>query len=219
MGIVGALLITRWSFGLLIDTGKKRADLIKKLSGQQEFCFDTETTGIDPLIAEPVGLSFSIKKGSAWYVPIPEKKKEAAAILVEFRTVFENPDIRKIGQNIKYDYLVLKSYGIDVKGRFFDTMIAHYLLEPESRHNMDILAENYLNYRPISIETLIGEKGKKQGSMRDVEVEKVVAQFFFVDAIWGLAIVLCQLPHGAHIVLLGLFGQAPQLHVLDHSLP
>ncbi|MFC2124888.1 DNA polymerase I [Bacteroidota bacterium] len=173
MGVMKTIDSVKHDYGL-VDTGKKRTELINELSAQKEFCFDTETTSVNPLEAELVGLSFSIKKGNAWYVPVPEKKKEAAAILEEFKTVFENPEIGKIAQNIKYDYLVLKSYGIEVKGSFFDTMIAHYLFEPESRHNMDILAQNYLNYHPVSIESLIGEKGKKQGNMRDVEINKVV---------------------------------------------
>lgn len=155
---------------------EKKEDL-KKLSGVledcKEYCFDTETTGVNPLEADLVGLSFSIKKGQAYYVPVPEDPRAVKDILGYFRGSLEDPSIRKVGQNIKYDILVLKKYGIDVQGVLFDTMIAHYLFEPEGRHNMDVLAENFLGYSPVSIESLIGKKGKKQASMRDVEIDQI----------------------------------------------
>ncbi|MFH2144203.1 MAG: DNA polymerase I [Bacteroidota bacterium] len=157
----------------LTETAEKRKDLISLLENQKEFCFDTETTSIDANIAEIVGISFSFKDHEGYYIPIPASKTEAENILAEFKTVFENPAIKKIGQNIKYDLIILKWYNIEVKGELFDTMIAHYLIQPEFRHNMDFLAVKYLNYSPVSIESLIGKKGKNQGNMRDVPVEKV----------------------------------------------
>ena len=158
----------------LADTPVLRKKLIKNLLAQQEFCFDTETTSIQPVDAALVGIAFSYKKEEAFYVPIPEDKKEAQKIIGEFKEVLENNTIIKIAQNLKYDMQVLKNYDIAVHGPFFDTMIAHYLIDPDTRHNMDALAENYLNYKPLSIETLIGKKGVKQGNMRDVEVDRVV---------------------------------------------
>jgi len=147
--------------------------LAKKLRSSHEFCFDTETTGVDPLEAELVGLSFSVKKGEAFYIPVPADESKVKSILELIREPLEDVLIKKIGQNIKYDILILKRYQVNVRGPLFDTMIAHYLFEPETRHNMDVLAENYLGYSPVSIETLIGKKGKNQTSMRDVEVGKV----------------------------------------------
>lgn len=157
----------------LCDTSKDRAALIKTLTGLSSFCFDTETTGIDPLQAEIVGMSFAFKAGEAYYVPTPADQQEAAAIVGEFRPVFENEKIEKVGQNLKYDLEVLKQYGVTAKGLLFDTMIAHFLLHPEQKHGMDDMAEYYLRYQPVSIETLIGPKGKKQGSMRDVPLDKI----------------------------------------------
>ncbi len=164
----------------VIDTPALRKSLIHFLSLQEEFCFDTETTGTDPYESELVGMSFAYLKNEAFYVPIPDNQIEAKQIVDEFRHIFENPNIKKIGQNIKYDVIVLKNYGVDVQGISFDTMLAHYLIDPDTRHNMDVLAENYLNYSPISIETLIG-KGKNQSSMREVEIEKV-AEYAAEDA-------------------------------------
>lgn len=158
----------------LVDSKEERTTLIKLLSKQESFCFDTETTGIDANQAELVGIAFSIKPKEGFYVPIPADQKEAQAIVDEFKPVLENDKILKIGQNIKYDALILKWYDVTVKGKYFDTMLAHYLLEPELRHNMDYLAETYLKYQPVSITTLIGKKGKNQLSMRDIPVEKVV---------------------------------------------
>jgi DNA polymerase-1 len=157
----------------LIDTAEKRAALIQDLLQQPEICFDSETTSLDELVAEVVGLSFSYKPGEAYYVPFPENRDEALAMMNAFRPVFENENSLKIGQNIKYDLSILKNYGIGLKGKLFDTMLAHYLIDADLRHGMDFLANNYLNYEPISIETLIGKKGKGQLSMRDVELEKI----------------------------------------------
>ena len=157
-----------------IDDPEKRKNLIAKLTGQNKISFDTETTGTNANLTELVGLSFSIKPGEAYYIPLGANKNEASEILAEFKPILENPNIEKIGQNIKFDLLVLKWYGIALKGTLFDTMLAHYLIDPDTRHNMDVLSENYLGYTPISITSLIGAKGKTQGNMRDVEVEKVV---------------------------------------------
>lgn len=161
----------------LMDTPALRKSLIQYLSNQDEFCFDSETTSIDAVEAEIVGLSFAYYAGEAFYVPIPSEQSEAQSIMNEFKEVFENESIRKIGQNIKYDLMVLKNYGIVLKGRMFDTMLAHYIIEPEQRHGMDYLSNVYLNYEPVSIETLIGKRsaaqGKSQGSMRDVAIEKI----------------------------------------------
>lgn len=157
----------------LADTVEKRAELIKVLAQQQTFCFDTETTGTDPNHCELVGLSFSVKPGQGWYVPVPADQAGAQSIVTEFKAVLENENIGKIGQNIKFDILMLKWYNIEVKGTLFDTMLAHYILDPDTRHNMDILSENYLGYKPVSITELIGPKGKNQGNMRDVDFEKI----------------------------------------------
>lgn len=159
---------------MLADTVELRKSLIELLKKQERISFDTETTGTDANLADLVGLSFSIKAGEGYYIPVPADREEALKIVEEFRTVFEDENILKIGQNIKYDMLILKWYGVSVKGRLFDTMLAHYLIDPDTRHNMDVLSENYLNYSPISITTLIGAKGKNQGNMRDVPVEKVI---------------------------------------------
>jgi DNA polymerase-1 len=158
----------------LVDTPSLRKRLIKYLMIQKEFCFDTETDNLEPIEANLVGLSFSYKKGEAYYIPTPVDREETQAILEEFRPVFAKEDILKIAQNAKYDIQVLKNYGIEVKGPIFDTMIAHYLINPDTRHSMDILAENYLNYTPVSITELIGKKGVNQGNMKDVAVHKVV---------------------------------------------
>jgi DNA polymerase-1 len=157
----------------LTDTKEKRAKLIADLMLQPAISFDTETTGLDAHNVELVGLSFSIKPGEAWYIPVPENKEEAQQLLNEFKPLYEDEKIVKIGQNIKYDLSVLKWYGIEIKGKLFDTMLAHFLIQPEMRHNMNILAETYLGYSPVSIETLIGKKGKGQLNMRDVPVEQI----------------------------------------------
>ena len=157
----------------LADTPEKRAKLVELLVKQTTFCFDTETTSVDANNAELVGLAFSVKPSEAFYVPIPANQEEARKIVLEFKQVLENEAIEKIGQNLKYDCIILKWYGVEVKGAFFDTMLAHYLIEPELRHNMDYMAETYLKYQPVSITTLIGKKGKNQLSMRQVPIEKV----------------------------------------------
>lgn len=156
-----------------VDTPEKRADLLKYLVHQKELCFDTETTDLDAFDAELVGIAFSYRAGEAYYVPFPEDQEGAKAILEEFRPVFESGTILKIAHNLKYDLSVLMNYGMEIKGPQYDTMLAHYIIEPEQRHGMDALAEQYLNYTPVSIENLIGKKGKNQGNMRDVPVEEV----------------------------------------------
>lgn len=157
----------------LVEQEKDRAALVAALAKQKSFCFDTETTGIDANEAEIVGMSFSYKAGEAYYVPFPAEWDAAVALMAEFKTIFEDPSIEKVGQNIKYDATILKWYGVQLKGHYFDTMVVHYLIEPGLRHNMDYLAETYLQYKPVSITTLIGKKGKNQLSMRDIAVEKV----------------------------------------------
>lgn len=157
----------------LADTVEKRKALIEQLNQVTSFCFDTETTGLDSLTAEIVGLSIAFAAHEAYYIPFSENKEEATALLNEFKGLFENEAIEKVGQNIKYDLNVLNTYGIELKGKLFDTMIAHYLIQPDMRHNMDLLSEAYLGYKPVSIETLIGKKGKNQLSMRDIAQEKI----------------------------------------------
>ena len=147
--------------------------LLQNLQNQTSVCFDTETTGLDALHAELVGISFSYEKGKGFYVPFPENQTEAQTLIEKLIPFFENENIEKIGQNLKYDLKVLSNYGITVKGKLFDTMIAHYLINPDMRHNMDILSETYLKYAPQSIETLIGKKGKNQKSMREVPLEEI----------------------------------------------
>lgn len=157
----------------LIDTEAKISDLIAKILVQKFCSFDTETTGVDPTASELVGMSFCFIEGEAYYVPIATKFEEAKKQVELFRCFFENDKITKIGQNIKYDIIILKQYGIEVKGKLFDTMIAHYLMNPELRHNMDYLAETYLNYRTIHIDELIGAKGKNQLNMRQLRPEQI----------------------------------------------
>jgi DNA polymerase-1 len=166
---------------VIADTKDKRDKLITRLSGLQEFCFDTETTSLDAHQAELVGLAFSFKSHEAYYVPFPPDKKEAGDIANEFGHIFEDDKIRKAGQNIKYDIQVLSNYNIEVKGKLFDTMISHYLIEPELKHNLEYMAEHYLNYKPVSIEELIGKKGKNQLSMRNVALD-VISEYACEDA-------------------------------------
>ena len=146
---------------------------ILNLLNQTSVCFDTETTGLDALNSELVGLAFSWEKGKGFYVPFPENREEAQVLIEKFKPFFENENIEKVGQNIKYDLKILSQYGIEVKGNLFDTMIAHYLINPDMRHNMDILSETYLKYSPKSITELIGKKGKNQGNMRDIPLDDV----------------------------------------------
>ena len=157
----------------LIDTEEKRNEIIKKLLTSEILALDTETTGTDPMDAELVGMSFSITENQAFYVPVPAEREEAIKIVREFEPVFKNEKSLKVGQNIKYDMLVLQNYGIEVRGKLFDTMVAHYVLQPELRHNMDYLAEIYLHYQTIHIEELIGPKGKGQKNMRDLSPQEV----------------------------------------------
>ncbi|NQY66147.1 MAG: DNA polymerase I [Flavobacteriales bacterium] len=157
----------------LIAKEQGRDVVIGELLQQDSFCFDTETTGIDPQTAEIVGISFSFRAHHGYYIPLPENREEALSILAEFKEVFANQKIEKIGQNIKYDISILKRYNISVQGQLFDTMLAHYLLHPDQKHNMNILSETYLHYSPVSIEKLIGKKGKNQKSMRDIEPDEV----------------------------------------------
>ncbi|WP_417881567.1 DNA polymerase I [Xanthomarina gelatinilytica] len=145
---------------------------INNLTSQKSVCFDTETTSLNPLEAELVGIAFSWDIGKGFYIPFPEKKDEAQELIEQLRPFFEDENIEKIGQNLKYDIKVLKKYQVTIKGKLFDTMLAHYLINPDMRHSMDVLAETYLNYTPISITELIGKKGKNQLSMRDVPLEK-----------------------------------------------
>ncbi len=152
----------------LVDNQEKMEDLAQKLLAQNFFSLDTETTGVDPITAELVGMSFSFAENQAFYVPVPANREEALKIVNIFKPAFENPHSLKIGQNIKYDLNVLAHYGVTLQGKMFDTMIAHYILQPELRHGMDYLAEVYLHYETIKIEELIGPKGKKQGNMRDL---------------------------------------------------
>ena len=155
-----------------VASGMATKLFIKNLMNQTSVCFDTETTGLNPLTAKLVGIAFSWDIGKGFYIPFPEDKNDAQELIEQLRPFFEAEHIQKIGQNLKYDIKVLAKYNIQVKGKFFDTMLAHYLINPDMRHNMDVLAETYLNYTPISITELLGKKGKNQLSMRDVSLEK-----------------------------------------------
>jgi len=165
----------------LADTPEKRKELVSLLKGQSSFCFDTETTGVDPNNSELVGMSFAWQVHHAWYVPCPENYHETLAIVSEFKELLEDDSIEKTGQNLKFDISILKWYDVNVKGPLFDTMLAHYLIQPDLRHGMDILAETYLNYKPVPIERLIGKKGLKQLSMRTVDLE-TIAEYSAEDA-------------------------------------
>ncbi|MCG8573531.1 MAG: DNA polymerase I [Flavobacteriales bacterium] len=156
----------------IVVSKENRQELLKLLLEQDSVCFDTETTGVDPISAEIVGMSFTFKEGTGYYVVCNENEREES--VQDFRDFFENEKIEKIAHNIKYDLKIIEKYGVEVKGPLFDTMIAHYLITPEGKHGMDYLAELYLKYRPISIETLIGKKGKNQKSMADVDPKDVV---------------------------------------------
>ena len=157
----------------LIDTEEKMQEIIQKLLTSKILSLDTETTGTEPMDAELVGMSFSIAENEAFYVPVPSDQDKALKIVNEFRPVFENENSLKVGQNIKYDMIVLQNYGATVKGPLFDTMIAHYVLQPELRHGMDYLAEIYLHYQTIHIDELIGPKGKNQKNMRDLDPKDI----------------------------------------------
>jgi DNA polymerase-1 len=157
----------------LIDSPEKIDQLISSLRNEKEICFDTETTGLDANQASIVGMSFSVKEGTASYVACPEDKNELKNILDKFIPLFNDPSITWIGQNLKYDLLILKNIGIELAGNIFDTMLAHYVIEPEGKRSMDLLSAKYLGYETVKITELIGKKGKNQGSMRDVEIEKI----------------------------------------------
>ena len=157
----------------LVEGDSAIEKLVSTLKKYKEICFDTETTGLDANQASLVGLSFSVKPGEAWYVPCPEDATTTKKILAQFQSLFADSSITWIGQNCKYDLLVLKWAGIEIAGSLFDTMLAHYVIEPEGKRSMDLLSEKYLGYEPVPIEELIGKKGKGQLNMRDVEVEKV----------------------------------------------
>ena len=159
-------------FYQLVNTPLSRKLLLAKLLQQKSVCFDTETTGLKAIEVELVGIAFSWEKGKGYYVSFPENQEEIQELLDEFSSFFEDESIEKIGHNLKYDIKVLSNYNMSVKGNLFDTMIAHYLINPDMRHNMNILAETYLNYQPVSITELIGKKGKNQLSMRNVEINK-----------------------------------------------
>jgi DNA polymerase-1 len=158
---------------IILENEKDLKDFVTRVLTLKEICFDSETTSINPLDSELVALSFSWEKGSGYLVHFPESQEETREKLKILKPVFENQDIRKIGQNMKFDIQVLANYDIEVKGALFDTMIAHYLLEPDMRHNMNLLSETYLSYSPVHIEALIGEKGTNQKNMRSVPVEKI----------------------------------------------
>jgi DNA polymerase-1 len=166
---------------LICDTKEKIEDLIFKLSQLTEFCFDTETTSLNPLVAELVGIAISFQAHEAYYIPFPADRKTAHERLNQFIPLFKNEKILKVGQNIKYDLQILNNYDINVCGGLFDTMIAHYLLQPELRHNLNYLSESYLKYKPVAIEELIGSKGSEQGNMRDVPLP-VIADYACEDA-------------------------------------
>ncbi len=157
----------------LADTAEKQIALCEQLLQEKSFAFDTETEGLDPLTAGLVGMSFAIREQGAWYVPVPANREEATGIVLRLAPALQHPEIEKVGQNIKFDILALRKYGVRVKGPLFDTMLAHYLLNPELRHGMDYLAETYLKYKTVPIEDLIGPKGKKQASMRTVPIEQI----------------------------------------------
>lgn len=154
-----------------VDQPKAQKMLVNNLLQQQTVCFDTETTSLNEMEAELVGMSFSYKKGLAYYVPLSENREEALQTLEIFKPFFEKESILKVAHNLKFDYKILRLYGVEIKGNLFDTMIAHYLLNPEGRHGMDYLSEIYLNYQPVSIETIIGKKGKNQLSFRDADLQ------------------------------------------------
>lgn len=159
----------------LVNSDDLIHQLIDRLKQQSSFCFDTETTGLDPHSDQLVGLSFCFMPGEAYYVAVPRDQKEAALLVQRFREPFANESILKIGQNMKFDILILSRYGIEIKGDYFDTMVAHYLIQPELRHNLDYLSEIYLGYKKVETEALIGKRGKNQLSMREVDLEQIKA--------------------------------------------
>ncbi len=199
----------------LVNTPAERKKLITALSKQKIISFDTETTGIDANEAELVGLAFSFEKHKAFYVPVPEDFEEAKSIAVEFKSILENPKIEKVGQNIKYDMLMMKWYGVEIAGPLFDTMIAHYLIEPDQRHKLDYLTEAYLKYKMVPIVDLIGKKGPNQLSMRTVELEKA-KEYAGEDADLTLQVKQVLLPKLKEIETIKLYEEieAPLIKVL-----
>ncbi|WP_343487471.1 DNA polymerase I [Allomuricauda sp. d1] len=159
-------------FYQMVQNGLGMELFLENLMKQPSVCFDTETTSINPLEAELVGIAFSWGAGKGFYVPFPEEKEKVTVLIEKLRPFFESESIEKVGQNLKYDIKVMQRYHVEVKGKLFDTMLAHYLINPDMRHNMDVLSETYLNYTPVSITELIGKKGKNQLSMRDVPLDK-----------------------------------------------
>ena len=182
----------------IVSTDKQRSKLLTDLMRQTSVCFDTETTGLNPLTTDLIGLAFCFEKNQAFYVHIPEGEEQN--ILDEFRIFFEDKYIEKIAQNLKFDYKVLAKYGVFVAAPYFDTMLAHYLLEPDQSHNMNLMAQNYLNYTPISIETLIGKKGKNQLSMRNAPLDRV-CEYACEDAdiTWQLKQLFARKLNGTHL--------------------
>ncbi len=199
----------------LVQTEVEIKSLIKLLSQQSTFCFDTETTGIDPHQAELVGMSFCFKVGEAYYVPVSENREETTSLLNLFKPVFENDTIQKVGQNLKYDIEVLRQYAITINGRLYDTMIAHFLINPDTKNNMDDMAQYYLGYKPVSIESLIGAKGKNQGTMRDVELEKIT-EYASEDAdiTWQLKLEIDKILTEEHTKKLFVEMECPLVQVL-----
>ncbi|MCB0761777.1 MAG: DNA polymerase I [Flavobacteriales bacterium] len=165
----------------LANAEKDLNELIAKLEKAPSYCFDTETTGIDPLVADIVGMSFAIEPHEAWYVPTPPDREGAIRVIERFRHILEDPKKEIVAQNLKYDYKIMYRYGVEIGNKAFDTMISHYLMNPDMKHGMDVLSEVYLNYKPVSIETLIGKKGKNQKSMADVD-PALVADYAAEDA-------------------------------------
>jgi DNA polymerase I len=158
---------------ILIETAQQQDELISLLKKNESFCFDTETSDIEPINAFLVGMSFSVEPHKAYYVPVAREEQEAKKTLAAFAPIFEDESKELIGQNVKYDYKMLVKYGVSVKNRIFDTMVAHYLIHPDGKHGMDVLSAQYLGYQPVSIETLIGKKGKDQGSMADLSPAEI----------------------------------------------
>lgn len=158
---------------ILVETEQMLGDLLEKLKTERSFCFDTETSDLEPINAYLVGMSFAVVAHEAYYVPVPKDQNDARTLLQKFAPIFSDSEKELIGQNIKYDYKMLGKYGIEVKNKLFDTMVAHYILSPDGKHGMDVLAAQYLQYEPVSIETLIGKKGKNQGSMADLSPAEI----------------------------------------------
>lgn len=158
---------------ILVETEQMLGELLEKLKTERSFCFDTETSDLEPINAYLVGMSFAVVPHEAYYVPVSKDENEARALLQKFAPIFSDSEKELIGQNIKYDYKMLGKYGIEVKNKLFDTMVAHYILSPDGKHGMDVLAAQYLQYEPVSIESLIGKKGKNQGSMADLSPAEI----------------------------------------------